>query len=203
MNGGNHVPRTWPEHSSPTAEQLFDWIRAHREGIDLTERPLEVLRNLLAFAERGGRCFEMNHDGWQHEAANARQAVLTYIHTAGRYRHAWLSARRRAKAGRPRPAHYDQLRALGRALVPWTTGYGQVQVDADERERFLSELLDALDLVEPAPEARGEVARFFVPYPCPECTSGKHDNCDTTTWDELADAPTVCPCHAVSHAPLP
>jgi hypothetical protein len=29
---------------------------------------------------------------------------------------------------------------------------------------------------------------------CPECAAGKHTNCDGTTWDNVTDAPTACPC---------
>jgi hypothetical protein len=32
------------------------------------------------------------------------------------------------------------------------------------------------------------------PPPCPECATGKHRNCDGTTWDNITDAPTACPC---------
>jgi len=39
----------------------------------------------------------------------------------------------------------------------------------------------------------------YVPPPCPECRAGKCVNCVTQTWDDLADQPTVCPCHAAGH----
>lgn len=35
--------------------------------------------------------------------------------------------------------------------------------------------------------------------PCPECGQGKHDNCDGTSWDVLADEETVCPCADADH----
>lgn len=33
---------------------------------------------------------------------------------------------------------------------------------------------------------------------CPDCCAGKHINCDGTTWDEVLDCPTTCPC-SVTH----
>ena len=36
---------------------------------------------------------------------------------------------------------------------------------------------------------------------CPECYAGKHGNCDTTTWDFVADEPGVCPCFTEGHQP--
>lgn len=35
---------------------------------------------------------------------------------------------------------------------------------------------------------------------CPECLQGKHGNCDGTTWDEVTDAPALCPCDDRSHS---
>jgi hypothetical protein len=29
---------------------------------------------------------------------------------------------------------------------------------------------------------------------CPDCKTGKHNNCDGTAWDNLTDAPTDCRC---------
>lgn len=29
---------------------------------------------------------------------------------------------------------------------------------------------------------------------CPECTAGKHTNCDGTTWNPTTDQPQPCPC---------
>ena len=43
------------------------------------------------------------------------------------------------------------------------------------------------------------VTIHLPPEPCPECAAGKHANCDTTTWDFVADAPTTCPCFAKGH----
>lgn len=40
---------------------------------------------------------------------------------------------------------------------------------------------------------------YFMPQPCPECCAGKHRDCDGTTWDTVADAPTVCPCASARH----
>lgn len=34
---------------------------------------------------------------------------------------------------------------------------------------------------------------------CPECSQGKHGNCDGTAWDNEADAPTACTCPDPSH----
>jgi hypothetical protein len=34
---------------------------------------------------------------------------------------------------------------------------------------------------------------------CPECIQGKHTNCDGTTWDVDADAPTDCLCAVHDH----
>lgn len=42
-------------------------------------------------------------------------------------------------------------------------------------------------------------AEVAAPPPCPECAQGKHDNCDGTTWDPVADAPTACPCAEGDH----
>jgi hypothetical protein len=36
---------------------------------------------------------------------------------------------------------------------------------------------------------------------CPECTQGKHDNCDGASWDDETDGPAVCPCWEVDHHP--
>jgi hypothetical protein len=39
--------------------------------------------------------------------------------------------------------------------------------------------------------------------PCPECRSGKHRNCDGTSWDTDLDLPASCPCPNESHtAPI-
>lgn len=35
--------------------------------------------------------------------------------------------------------------------------------------------------------------------PCPECTAGKHANCDGQTWDDERDEPGVCPCWVAGH----
>ena len=35
--------------------------------------------------------------------------------------------------------------------------------------------------------------------PCPECTAGKHDNCDGRTWDTVTDDYTPCPCAGRGH----
>jgi hypothetical protein len=34
---------------------------------------------------------------------------------------------------------------------------------------------------------------------CPECEAGKCGNCDGTTWDNVADKASVCPCAATRH----
>jgi hypothetical protein len=34
---------------------------------------------------------------------------------------------------------------------------------------------------------------------CPECQQGKHGNCDGTSWDDLRDEPTDCPCARRDH----
>jgi hypothetical protein len=34
---------------------------------------------------------------------------------------------------------------------------------------------------------------------CPECTQGKHGNCDGTAWDNETDAPTHCACADHQH----
>ena len=98
-------------------------------------------------------------------------------------------------------ARTDRLEALARVLLSWTTSYGQVQVDTDERVDFLTELLDALDKLDgvPADPAEPMPLGDYVPRPCPECVAGKHLNCTTQAWDDLADQPTVCPCHAAGH----
>jgi hypothetical protein len=38
--------------------------------------------------------------------------------------------------------------------------------------------------------------------PCPECSAGKCDNCDGTTWDNIKDERVPCPCHAAGHRNL-
>lgn len=35
---------------------------------------------------------------------------------------------------------------------------------------------------------------------CPECQQGKHDNCDTTSWNVVTDEPQPCPCWESGHA---
>ena len=40
------------------------------------------------------------------------------------------------------------------------------------------------------------------PPVCPECRAGKHDNCDTTAWDNDLDAPVPCECWKWGHEPL-
>ena len=34
---------------------------------------------------------------------------------------------------------------------------------------------------------------------CPECACGKHGNCDSSTWDDVKDAPGICPCFEKGH----
>lgn len=34
---------------------------------------------------------------------------------------------------------------------------------------------------------------------CPECVSGKHDNCDGTAWDSVRDRETACRCAVAEH----
>lgn len=34
---------------------------------------------------------------------------------------------------------------------------------------------------------------------CPECTQGKHGNCDGGAWDLDTDQPTACDCAASDH----
>lgn len=34
---------------------------------------------------------------------------------------------------------------------------------------------------------------------CPECRNGKHQNCDGTAWDDVADEATACDCAAHDH----
>ncbi len=35
---------------------------------------------------------------------------------------------------------------------------------------------------------------------CPECTAGKHQNCEGQAWDNAADEPTDCACAVAGHA---
>lgn len=34
---------------------------------------------------------------------------------------------------------------------------------------------------------------------CPECTQGKHVNCDSSAWSDLTDFPCVCDCFKADH----
>jgi len=34
---------------------------------------------------------------------------------------------------------------------------------------------------------------------CPECSQGKHANCDSTAWDIALDLPCACACWANDH----
>lgn len=39
-----------------------------------------------------------------------------------------------------------------------------------------------------------------MPEPvCPECTQGKHANCDGTAWDDVNDVPVRCACEISNH----
>jgi hypothetical protein len=37
------------------------------------------------------------------------------------------------------------------------------------------------------------------PQPCPECASGKCQNCDSVTLDEATDEFVECPCYHAGH----
>lgn len=42
-------------------------------------------------------------------------------------------------------------------------------------------------------------AEHADPVVCPDCTAGKHPNCDGTAWDHVTDAPTACTCTDGDH----
>lgn len=106
-----NVPaRTWPEMTAPTAAQLWLWLDSFTDDHD-RDAGLQVLGDMLTAAHRGSQCFVMNHDAYpmQVETMHARIVDLLrevehlehlrFVEAApeGRYRLAWLSARRRAR----------------------------------------------------------------------------------------------------------
>ena len=46
-------------------------------------------------------------------------------------------------------------------------------------------------------------AAALEPSPCPECFAGKCRNCDDTTWSDVRDELTACPCSAAGHQAMP
>ena len=52
-------------------------------------------------------------------------------------------------------------------------------------------------------ELRETMAEFAQPVDkpsCPECRSGKHQNCDGQAWDAVKDEPTSCACAEEGHS---
>ena len=48
------------------------------------------------------------------------------------------------------------------------------------------------------PEIAAAIATAIKPV-CPECTQGKHGNCDGTAWDEARDEVALCHCTEEGH----
>ena len=45
----------------------------------------------------------------------------------------------------------------------------------------------------------GDDPREAAVATCPECTQGKHVNCDGAAWDDETDTPCPCECWANDH----
>ena len=109
----NQPPRPWGEMTVPTPEMWLQWIDSFGPDHDPQIR-LDDVRNLLRLAERGQVCEIADHDRYpiqvQALAAQLSDALLMirrlrhleHVDRAqeGRYRLAWLSARRRARRRR-------------------------------------------------------------------------------------------------------
>lgn len=87
------TPRTWPEATRPTADQLLAWLRVPDNDDAIT-----TLAGLLEAAEDAHRCRVSGHDSLLRELDQRTAALRDAYHQGNRYRLAWLSARERAAA---------------------------------------------------------------------------------------------------------
>lgn len=111
--------RPWPEGTRPTAIQLLGWLRDQHTD---TDEALIAVAGLLEATETAHRCLVMDHAGAarnvHHHATRVIELTIEAerLRTLGhRYRHAWMSARRRA-ADPDHAADVLEARALKDAI---------------------------------------------------------------------------------------
>ena len=114
----NMPDRPWDDLERPTSQQLLDWLDAFQPEHDQQYR-LTMVAQLLDAQDRAARCFMADHDSYPRQIAGLQGSLRYALErvanlegrldaviaghltpTEGRYRLAWQSARRRARAGR-------------------------------------------------------------------------------------------------------
>ena len=88
---------TWPEGMVPTIEQLDAWLRTFRRGQHDARIAADMILGMLAEERRSAA----------QELGSTRDALESALMRAGRYRVAWMAARRRS----------DQWRAITDLLI--------------------------------------------------------------------------------------
>lgn len=86
-------PQTWPENRYATAEEWLEWLDSMTP-----EARRWAVADVLHAAHRGGMCRQLGHDDYPRERYNLVATQLRLAEQVTRLRHAWHSARRRARA---------------------------------------------------------------------------------------------------------